>query len=57
MLLIAQGPPNFKLRYETRVDKLHNKDTISPTHIPNRWRKTVLCASVLGRGSSFLETR
>jgi hypothetical protein len=30
MLLVSQGPPNFMLMYETRVDKLHNKHTTSP---------------------------
>jgi hypothetical protein len=57
MLPTTQGPPSFKLRYKTYVDKLHNKHIASLMHILSRRRQTILSVGLLGIGSGFPESR
>jgi hypothetical protein len=42
MLPGTQRPSKFKLRYETRVDKLQKKQAASHTHIPSRRTHTIV---------------
>jgi hypothetical protein len=45
--LPAQRPSNSKLRFGTRVGKLHRKQTTSHIHTLHRRRQTVLSANPL----------